>query len=173
MRLGENIGLAQQANGLFVLGDGGFLVELIQLHLRGRLGAKADMHQPGLAIKAQQFLVAHNIGDAGVDAPLHPVWQVAGDQFVAEFDEFAAVDCGFFIGQNEKANAMIFNQIFDFIDHFLGVAHAVVAPEFPLAAEAAGKGTAARHAGDGHAPVQRDIDVFFPFQERPIGGDGV
>ena len=173
LRLGENIGLAQQANGLFVLGDGGFLVELVQFQLGCGLGAKADMHQTRLAIKAQQIFVAHNVGDAGVDAPLHPVWQIARDQFVAEFDEFAAVDGGFFIGQNEKSNTMVFYQILDFIDHFLGVAHAVVAPEFPLAAEAAGKGAAAGHAGDGHAPVKGDIDVFFPFQQRPVGCDGV
>ena len=132
MRLNENIGLAQQPDGHFIFLDLGFLVELVELQLRGGFGAKAHMHKPGLAVEFQQFAVAINIGHARIDAPFHFVRQAACDQFLAEFDEFLAIDGGFFIRQNEETDTMIFNEILDLVDDVFGIAHAIIAPEFPL-----------------------------------------
>jgi hypothetical protein len=96
-------------DGLLVLRDRGFLVEAVQLQLRRRLGAQADVDQAGLAEHRQQLLVAQDVGDAGVDAPQHR--QVALDQLFAELDELLAVDGGFFVGQDEEADLVVAHQV--------------------------------------------------------------
>ncbi len=68
---------------------------------------------------------------------------------------------------------MIFDEIFDLIDDAFRIANAVIAPELPLAAKAAGEGTAARHIGDRDAHPERHVDVFFPGEDAPIGANGV
>jgi hypothetical protein len=65
----DDAGLAQQADGALVLLDRGFLVEEIELQLRGGLGAERDVDEARLAVEGQKLLVAQNVGDAGVDAP--------------------------------------------------------------------------------------------------------
>jgi hypothetical protein len=72
---------------------------------------------------------------------------VALDQLFAELDELLAVDGGLFVGQDEEADLVVAHQGLDLVDHLLRVADAVVAPELPLAAEAAGEGAAAREVG--------------------------
>ena len=173
LRFGEDIGLAQQADRLFVLGDGGFLVELVQLQLRRRLGAQGHMHQPRLAVEGKQVAVAVDVGHAGVDAPFDLVRQAPVDQLLTEFDEFLLVDGGFFVGQNEEANAMVIHQPLDLIHHLFRVAHAVVAPELPLRAEGTGKGAAPRHVRDRHLHAQRHVDVLVPFEDGPVRVDPV
>ena len=93
------------------------------------------MHQPRLAIEFQQVLVAVDIGDAGVDAPFHPVRQATVDQLLTEFDEFLAVDRGFLVGKYEEADAVIVHKVLDLVHDLFRIAHAVIAPEFPLRAE--------------------------------------
>jgi hypothetical protein len=72
----------------------------------------------------------------------------------------------------EEADLMVVHQPLDLVDHGLRFADAVIAPEFPLRAEGACKGATPRHIRDGDANTQRHIDVFFPFQQRPIRIDG-
>jgi hypothetical protein len=100
---------------------------------------------------------------------LHLVGQAAGDQLLAELDELLAVDGGFLVGEDEEADVVVVDQVLDLVDHLLRIAHAVVAPELPLRAERAGEGAAARHVGDGDAHAERHVDVFVPFQQRPVG----
>jgi hypothetical protein len=54
LRLHEDVGLAQEADRLLVVLDLGLLVELVELHLRGRLGAERDVHEPRLAVEAAE-----------------------------------------------------------------------------------------------------------------------
>ena len=173
LRFGEDIGLAQQADRLLVLGDGGFLVELVQLQLGRRLGAQGHMHQPRLAVEGKQVAVAVDVGHAGVDAPFDLVGQAAVDQLLAEFDELLLVDGRFLIRKNEEPDAVIGHQPLDLIHHLFRVAHAVVAPELPLRAEGTGKGAAPRHVRDRHLHAQRHVDVFVPFQDGPVRVDPV
>jgi len=95
------------------------------------------------------------------------------DQLLTELYELLAVDGGFFVGQDEEADLMVTNQGFNLVDDLLGIANAIVAPEFPLAAEAAGERAAARQVGDRHPHAERHIDVFFPFQDRPVRADRI
>ena len=118
------------------------------------------MHQPGAPEKREQVFVAHDVGDAGVDAPFHPVRQAARDQLLAELNELAAVDGGFFIGEDEKANLMVIDQAFNLVGHLFRVAHAVIAPEFPLATEGTGKGAPPRHVGNGDPHAKRGVKVL-------------
>jgi hypothetical protein len=67
-----------------------------------------------------------------------------------------------------KKPTVVVDQVLDLVDHLLRIAHAVVAPELPLAAEGTGEGAAARHVGNGDAHAERHIDVFAPIQERPV-----
>ena len=90
------------------------------------------MNQPGTAIERQILLVAQDIGDPRVDAPLHLVRQAARDQFLAELDKLLAIDGGLLIGEDEEADIVFRVERLDFIDDLLRVANAVVAPEFPL-----------------------------------------
>ena len=131
----EDIGFPKEPDRLLVLADFGFLVEPVELHLRCRLGAEADMDEARLPVKRQQFLVAIDIGDAGVDAPFHLVGQTAVDQFLTELDKGLAVDGRFLVREDEEADAVLFVQLLDFIDHVFRVAHAVIAPELPLRTE--------------------------------------
>ena len=62
-------------------------------------------------------------------------------------------------------------QLLDLVDHVLGIAHAVVAPELPLRAERAGEGAAAREVGDGDAGAQGDVGVLVPVEHVPVGLD--
>ena len=58
---------------------------------------------------------------AGIDTPLNPLWQAAGDQFLAEFDEFLLVDGWLFIGEDEETHSVVFDQILNLIhDLFSG-----------------------------------------------------
>jgi hypothetical protein len=104
---------------------------------------------------------------------LHAARQVALDQLLAELDELLAVDGGFLVGEDEEADAFLVHQFLDLVDDLDRIAHAVVAPEFPLRAERAGEGAAARHVGDRHLPAKRHVDVLVPFQQRPVGVDRV
>ena len=131
------------------------------------------MHQPRLAEQGQQVLVAHDIGDAGVDAPLDLVRQAARDQLFAELDELATVDRGFLVGKDEEADLMVVHQPLDFVRDLLGVAHPVISPELPLAAETAGERAAPRHVGNRHPNAQRRIQVFRPVKDRPVRADSV
>ncbi len=131
------------------------------------------MHQPRLAPERQQILVAHDVGDAGVDAPLDLVGQPAPDQLLAEFGELRLVDRRLLVGEDEEAHLMVVHQPLDLVDHLLRVAHPVVAPEFPLRAERAGEGTAPRHVRDRHPGAERHVDVFRPFEDRPVRIDAV
>lgn len=122
------------------------------------------MDQPRLAIEMQQFAVAEDIGHAGVHRPFDPVVQAAVDQFLTEFDEFLLVDGRFLVGEDEEAPAVVVDQSLDFIDHLFRIAHAVIAPEFPLRTERAGKGTSPRHVGDCDLYAKGQVDVFLPFR---------
>ena len=85
-------------------------------------------------------------------------------------DELLAVDRRLLVGEDEEADAGgRLHQRLDLVDDLLRVAHAVVAPELPLAAEAAGERAAARQVGDGDAHAQRDVDVLVPLQHAPVG----
>jgi hypothetical protein len=126
------------------------------------------MHQPRLAVERQKVLVAHDVGDAGVDAPLDLFRQAAGDQLLAELHELLAVDGGFLVGEDEEADLVLVHQPLDLVHHLDRIAHAVVAPELPLRAEGAGEGTAPRHVRDRDAHAERDVDVFLPLEERPV-----
>ena len=99
--------------------------------------------------------------------------QAARDQFFAELNELLAVDGRLFVGEDEEADLMIAHQRLDLVDHLLGIADAIVAPEFPLRAERTGERTAARHVGNSDAHAERHVDVLFPLQQRPVGIDGV
>ncbi len=131
------------------------------------------MHEPRLAPERQQVLVAHDVGDAGVDAPFDAVGQAAGDQLLAEFGELRLVDRRFLVGEDEEPDLVVVHQPLDLVHDLLRIAHAVVAPELPLRAERAGEGTAPRHVGDRDPHAERDVDVFRPFEDRPVGIDAV
>ncbi len=62
---------------------------------------------------------------------------------------------------------------FDLVDHRLRIAYPVVAPELPLAAEAARKRTATREVRDRNAHPHRDVDVLVPLEDAPVGQDAV
>jgi hypothetical protein len=87
--------------------DLGFLVELVELELGRRLGAERDVNETGLAVERSIFLVAQDVGDAGVDAPLDLVGQAARDQFLAELNELLAVDGRFLVGEDEEADVVV------------------------------------------------------------------
>ena len=129
------------------------------------------MDQPRLAVEGQQILVAHDVGDAGVDPPQDVDLTV--DQFLAEGDELLLVDGGLLIRQDEEADLEFFLQLDDLVDHLLRVADAVIAPELPLRAERAGEGAAPRHVGNGDADAERDVLVLGPIEDRPVGLDRV
>ena len=171
LRLGDDAVLLQELDGALVLLDRGLLDEAIEIELSRRLGAERDVHQTGLAVEGQQILVAHDVGHAGVDAPVDA--QVAVDEFLAELDEHLLVDLGFFVGEDEEAHAVDFDQFLDLVDHALGIAHAVIAPELPLRAEATGEGTAARHVRGRDRHAERDVDVLLPLQDAPVRPDRI
>jgi len=105
--------------------------------LRG-FGAERDMDEGGLAVEFEKILVAVDIRHAGVGASFHLIGEAAVDEFLAKGHEFLFVDDGFFVGEDEEADAVVFDQVFDLIDHIFGLAYAVVAPEFPSVAEGTG-----------------------------------
>ncbi len=164
-------GVAQELDRLLVLRGGGFLVEAVELQLRRGFGAQRHVDQPGLAVEGQQLLVAQDVGHAGVDAPQDG--ELALDEFLAEGDELLAVDGGLLVGEDEEADLVVAHQGLDLVDHLLRVADAIVAPELPLAAEAAGERAAAGEVGDGDAHAHRDVDVLGPLEDAPVGGDAV
>ena len=169
--LGDDAGIAQELHRELVLLDRGLLAEDVQVQLGGRLGAERDMHQTGLAVEGQQVPVAHDVGHAGVDAPVDV--DLAVDQLLAQCDELLLEDGGLFVGQDHEADVVVAHQDLDLVDELLGVPMAVGAPELPLGAEAAGEGTAAGEVGDRHPAVQRDIDVVVPVEQGPIWGQGI
>ena len=173
LRFGEDVGFAQQADRFLVLRHLGFLVEAVELQLRGRFGAKAHMHEAGLAPHLEIVAVAVDVGDAGVDAPLHLVGQTTGDEFFAEFGELLLVDGGFLVGEDEEADIVVVDQPLDLIDHLLGIAHTIVAPELPLRTEGTGEGAAAGHVRDGDAHAERHVDVLAPGEDVPVRHDAV
>jgi hypothetical protein len=122
---------------------------------------------PCFAIQRQLFFIAQDVRHAGVDTPLN--FQVAPDQFFAKRDKFLFVDGRLLVSEDEEADIVIADQALDFIDDLLRIANAIVAPEFPLRAEAAGERTTPRHVGNGDALAHRDVCVFAPFQHAPIG----
>ena len=93
------------------------------------------MNKPCLAEERKQFLVAQDVRDAGVDAPFDLIGQATVDQFLTELDKLLAVDAGFLVGQDEKADLMFVYQLLDLVHDFDRIAHPVVAPEFPLRTE--------------------------------------
>jgi hypothetical protein len=131
------------------------------------------MHQTGLAVERQEVLVAHDVGHTGVDAPLDFVRQPACDQLVAEFNELLAVDGGLFVRKDEKADIVLGDQLFDFIDNLLGIAHPVIAPKLPLRTKGASERASPGKVRDGDAGAQRNIGVFVPFQDVPVRLDRV
>ena len=100
-------------------GDRGLLVEQVELQLRRGLGAERDVDQAGLAVERQQLLVAQDVGDARVDAPLDLVGQAARDQLLAELDELLAVDGRFLVGEDEEPDVVLVDQLLDLVDHLL------------------------------------------------------
>ena len=151
----------------------GLLVEAVELQLRGGLGAERHVDQAGLAIERKKFLVAQDVGHARVDAPLHLVGQAAGDQFLAELHEFLAIDRRLLVRQDEEAHVIAFVERLDFVDHLLGIAHAIVAPELPLRTERAGERAAARHIGDRDPAIERNVFIFAPLQDAPVRVDRI
>ncbi len=72
----------EQADRLLVLFDRRLLAEAVELQLRGGLRPQRDVQQAGLTVERQLFLVAQDVGDAGVDAPMHG--EIARDELLAE-----------------------------------------------------------------------------------------
>jgi len=68
---------------------------------------------------------------------------------------------------------MDLHQLLDLIDHALGVAHPIVAPELPLRTEATGKGAAARHVWGRDRYAEWDVDVFLPIEDAPVRPDRI
>ena len=95
--------------------------------------------------------------------------QVALDQFLAQRDELAPVDGGLLVREDEEADLELLHQHFDLVDELDRVARAVLAPELPLRAEAAGERAAAREVRHRDAAVERDVDVLVPLEQRPVG----
>ena len=69
---------------------------------------------------------------------LMPHWMPRSrrDQLLAELDELLLVDGRLLVGEDEEADVVVLHQRLDLVDHLLGIADAVVAPELPLRAEA-------------------------------------
>jgi hypothetical protein len=65
------------------------------------------------------------------------------------------------------------DQTFDLVNHAFRIANAVIAPEFPLRAETAGKRAAARHVWNRDPLSHGDVDVLAPFEHAPVRGDCV
>jgi hypothetical protein len=58
LRLGNDAGFSDQANGLLILLDRGLFAEEIELHLRGSFSAERDVQQAGFAVEREQIGVA-------------------------------------------------------------------------------------------------------------------
>jgi hypothetical protein len=116
-------------------------------------------------------LVSQNVGHARIDAPQEP--HIAVNQFLAEGYKFLPVYGGFLVRKDKEADAMLVTQLDDLIYDRLGTADAIVAPEFPLRAERACERTSTRHIGNSHAHAQRNVIVFRPVQNAPVGLDGI
>jgi len=65
------------------------------------------MDETRAPVEGQQFLVAVDIGDAGVDPPLDLVGQSAVDQLLTEADEGLAVDGRLLVGEDEETDAVV------------------------------------------------------------------
>jgi hypothetical protein len=77
------------------------------------------------------------------------------------------------VGQDEETDVVLLDQRFDLVHDLDRIADAVVAPEFPLAAEAAGERAAAREIRNRQPLAHRDVDVLVPIEDAPVGLDAV